>query len=73
MKTISTKLNNSMLIELARTDAAMKFAVKRNLLWAYEQVFDERMSIISSWLDHRVMSEREWMKLLAWCDRNKIY
>ena len=52
-----------MLIELAKTDRAMSWAVKHNRPDIYHEYMNERFSIISDFVDYRRLSDREYIRL----------
>jgi len=70
---ITKELNHKMLMELSKTDKAMAYAVKHNLKWLYEETYDERMSVIASWLDYRIPKYSEWVKLLKWQYNHNLF
>lgn len=56
-------LTSLMLIELAKTDHAMKWAVKHNRPDVYNDVFNERLGVISYWMDRPKLTTKEFLKL----------
>lgn len=54
------KLTSLMLIELAKTDRAMSWAVKHNRPDVYEEWFNVRLGVISDWLDRKTLSDEEY-------------
>lgn len=56
-------LTSLMLIELAKTDRAMRIAVRNGRLDIYDQVMQERFAIISDWLDRPTLTDSDYLKL----------
>ena len=52
-----------MLIELAKTDRAMSWAVKHNRPCVYDEVFNIRLGVINDLLDRKTLSDKEFIKL----------
>ena len=57
------KLTSLMLIELAKTDRAMSWAVRHDRKDIYEEQMNERFGIISDWMDRPKLSLREYINL----------
>lgn len=52
-----------MLIELAKTDKAISWAVKHNRPDVYTEYMNERWGIISDWKNYKPLSITEFLKL----------
>lgn len=62
-----------MLIELAKTDRAMSWAVKNNRPDVYGDVFNIRLNIISEWKDRRVPTDKQFINQINWCAKHNLY
>lgn len=56
-------LTSLMLIELAKTDRAMLWAVKHNRLDVYDEWFNIRLGIIDDFINYKRLSDEEFIKL----------
>ena len=56
-------LTSLMLIELAKTDRAMSWAVKNNRKDIYDQIFNIRQDIMFDWTYRPRLSMKEYLKL----------
>ena len=55
-----------MLIELAKTDRAMSWAVTNNRPDVYEDIFNIRLGVISDWCSYKRLSDKEFIKLTVY-------
>lgn len=56
-------LTSLMLIELAKTDRAMSWAVKHNRKDIYDQIFNIRQDIMFDWIYRPTLSMKDYLKL----------
>lgn len=55
-----------MLIELAKTDRAMSWAVKHNRKDIYDSIFDIRQNIMFDWTYRPRLSMKDYITLKIW-------